>query len=470
MTWARYAFFAVGDRRGWGESGRDSGQNPPAFDMKRAGKKSTGAWKGKMQEKLKACVSSLVHCRSEEMRRSVLAGDPDTLWQRLQPYFEDDNQFKELLTKTDFHEWDAHIDLFYKAREVIYERFNELLRTAFYGSRLSELETNVTVFIRLSDGTIMKLRFPVDSTKDVLWDPCRKTRMDLRAFVVWVVLPYLEKTNTSLLQTNGKIRVFNKLEQRWEERFPLKEDTVGEIECIRLPLCIKRVPHTYVQGLDRAFYPRFRLPYKIKCLIMPAVCKCELDGLPVQYVFLPRILMNGNKFTFSGCCELQHVRLPETEGTPTNPSRAMFKKCINLKYVDLPSDTTSIPPKCFEGCISLSEIGLPEGITEIGDSAFCGCTSLSGPFALPLSLVTIGARAFYRCKALDKIRLGENVDRIEGEAFDECPNLTIFMCVTSPLDTKGGIHEFGLFRCRFYHIDSYTVVRYGTYVESPASV
>ena len=54
-----------------------------------------------------------------------------------------------------------------------------------------------------------------------------------------------------------------------------------------------------------------------------------------------------------------------------------FRKCVNLKRVELPNSLKMIGGGAFAGCTALEKICIPDGVTEIGIGAFLGCSSLS---------------------------------------------------------------------------------------------
>ena len=109
------------------------------------------------------------------------------------------------------------------------------------------------------------------------------------------------------------------------------------------------------------------------------------------------------------------------EGVETIESDA-FRKCINLKSIEIPSSVQSISLMAFEGCISLVSVKLPPSLTHILSWAFSGCTSLS-IINFPPSLVHIGFGAFSSCSSLKSIDLPSSLTEFD-DAFKGCSSIT----------------------------------------------
>ena len=93
---------------------------------------------------------------------------------------------------------------------------------------------------------------------------------------------------------------------------------------------------------------------------------------------------------------------------------------------------TSVGEEAFKKCIDLKSVNICNGLTQIGKSAFSGCTALTSA-AIPNSVTSIGERAFWQCTSLASINIPNNVTRIENYTFSLCYNLT---SVTIPSSVK----------------------------------
>lgn len=94
----------------------------------------------------------------------------------------------------------------------------------------------------------------------------------------------------------------------------------------------------------------------------------------------------------------QFTRITIGEGLTEIP-HAMFKDCVNVTYVSLPSSIKHIASDAFAYCTSLKNVTIPENTKTVYFDAFYGCTSLES--------VTISG--------------GNTV--VYGDAFDGCPLL-----------------------------------------------
>ncbi|GHV56596.1 hypothetical protein AGMMS49579_21360 [Spirochaetia bacterium] len=104
------------------------------------------------------------------------------------------------------------------------------------------------------------------------------------------------------------------------------------------------------------------------------------------------------------------VLIPESvtklggKNSVVNYTGEVFKNCIKLKSVNIPSGVTIIEPGTFENCTSLTSITIPESVIEIGYSAFEGCTELTD-VKLPTHSIEYSTyygldQTFFRCSKL----------------------------------------------------------------------
>ena len=82
----------------------------------------------------------------------------------------------------------------------------------------------------------------------------------------------------------------------------------------------------------------------------------------------------------------------------------LFRKCISLEHVVLPSGIKAIEPHAFERCNHLTRVDIPEGVE------------------------VIGLRAFRFCTSLHKVELPASVKEIQNEAFADDRRLRSVVC------------------------------------------
>ena len=152
---------------------------------------------------------------------------------------------------------------------------------------------------------------------------------------------------------------------------------------------------------------------------------------------------------FYKCTKLQTVIGFETV-SGTMP-KTVFASCVNLGFIKLPTDMTSIPGSMFQGCNSgnlsianFSEltqlttieswafdgcqrlvITLPDSVTKINTNAFGSAFKYAGSITInPTSqLKTIGEKAFSDCGKLQEIYIPSTVTSIGKNAFDGANSL-----------------------------------------------
>lgn len=99
-----------------------------------------------------------------------------------------------------------------------------------------------------------------------------------------------------------------------------------------------------------------------------------------------------------------------------------FAGCNNVKSINLPADTTTIPNYAFAGATGLTSFTVPAGVTKIGTTysmgyVFDGCTALEEVNFLG-DVTLIGGYAFRNCTSLTSINLPESVEIIGNGAFN----------------------------------------------------
>lgn len=83
------------------------------------------------------------------------------------------------------------------------------------------------------------------------------------------------------------------------------------------------------------------------------------------------------------------------EAGVTSLSEGAFQNCINLESVEINSEITVIPAKCFNRCVMLRTLRA-KGVREIGDGAFQHCERLT-TLTVSATLDTVWDGAFSEC-------------------------------------------------------------------------
>ena len=77
----------------------------------------------------------------------------------------------------------------------------------------------------------------------------------------------------------------------------------------------------------------------------------------------------------------------KTSIIPTSASEAKgintsaFKNCIELTYIEIPANITTIRANAFDGCTNLETVYIPATVTSMGANVFKGCENLTIHFA-----------------------------------------------------------------------------------------
>ena len=121
-----------------------------------------------------------------------------------------------------------------------------------------------------------------------------------------------------------------------------------------------------------------------------------------------------------------------------NRLRDLFSGKVELLFIILPNNTTSIGDDTFSGCSGLTGITIPDSVTSIGNSAFSGCSGLTS-ITIPNSVTSIGFWAFSGCSGLTSITIPDSVTSIKARAFQDCIGLT---SITIPFGITGFGYAF----------------------------
>lgn len=127
----------------------------------------------------------------------------------------------------------------------------------------------------------------------------------------------------------------------------------------------------------------------------------------------------------------------------TTIQKAAFKKCMQLKSVNLPKCETieGYQPineegdGAFYGCNNLQEIDLPSCI-NIGESTFCSCPKLKS-INIPVCQ-TIGEEAFAYCSNLNEVSLPNTIQKLGYKCFNGNTSLTLYAKNVPALDHNPG--------------------------------
>ena len=127
----------------------------------------------------------------------------------------------------------------------------------------------------------------------------------------------------------------------------------------------------------------------------------------------------------------------------TTIQKAAFKKCMQLKSVNLPKCETieGYQPinkegdGAFYGCNNLQEIDLPSCI-NIGESTFCSCPKLKS-INIPVCQ-TIGEEAFAYCGNLNAVSLPNTIQKLGYKCFNGNTSLTLYAKNVPALDRNPG--------------------------------
>lgn len=89
-----------------------------------------------------------------------------------------------------------------------------------------------------------------------------------------------------------------------------------------------------------------------------------------------------------------------------------FQNCEKLKKVIMPDETVNIGEGIFSGCSNLEEVRLSEKLQQIPHNAFQGCSSLKKIF-IPDSVKRMGYGVFDNCNPDIVIEMNRGIDRRE---------------------------------------------------------
>jgi len=129
------------------------------------------------------------------------------------------------------------------------------------------------------------------------------------------------------------------------------------------------------------------------------------------FIRFPEQLRFISENAFSQCISLRYVTFQDQ----LQQIGEQAFKGAGLEYLSLPRSLLNIGRFAFAGCENLRHVTLREGLLHIGEGAFRGCALLKR-VRVPDSVVSIGKKAFWDCDMLETAVLPEHLRNI---ALDE---------------------------------------------------
>ena len=101
-----------------------------------------------------------------------------------------------------------------------------------------------------------------------------------------------------------------------------------------------------------------------------------------------------------------------------------FRRCENLKFIEIPDNVIGISYSAFEYCRSLTSVVIGDSVTTIDDYTFSGCSNLAS-VVISDSVTSIGEKTFLSCYSLKDVYYTGSEEEW-GEIFigPHNPNLT----------------------------------------------
>lgn len=193
-------------------------------------------------------------------------------------------------------------------------------------------------------------------------------------------------------------------------------------ECIKLNNI--SIPHGVTTIGSRAFWHcksifDIIIPDTVKTIEPGAFYNCD----SLESITIPSSVTTIGAECFNMCYSLRQLTIntPMTSNFGTN----IFKDCISLENVVLPTGSKIIPEGTFQHCSGLFNVHIPTGVTGIGKFAFFGCTSLKA-MILPSTINSIEVNAFTGCKSLTSLKIPARVTSIGNYAFSNCTSMEYY--------------------------------------------
>lgn len=194
-------------------------------------------------------------------------------------------------------------------------------------------------------------------------------------------------------------------------------DTVTDIAVCAFSDCRMLTSVSISQNVTELVYGVFRnceslakvtLPEKLVSIGEAAFCDSGLES-----VSFPADLEKIDDNAFNGT-KLYKVSIPRNV---QSMGIAVFSRCFDLRFVQLPDTMTEIPPNTFSLC-AIENLDFISNIKRIGDFAFQ--YNPIKELVLPDTLESLGIGAFYNCTSLEKVTLPKSIDKVPQMAFSNC--------------------------------------------------
>ena len=180
------------------------------------------------------------------------------------------------------------------------------------------------------------------------------------------------------------------------------------------------IPETVTQLSGSAFYKSENLE---RVVIKAPITKIEMNTFAkcfnLKSVVLPNTIREIDSYAFQYCRSLTSINIPSSLKVL---NRAVFEDCSSLVSIDL-KNCESISSYTFSGCTNLQNVKM-EKCRGIGN-IFRYCTSLK-EIRIPESVQFIAGDAFRGCSSLEKVYVCNPDTRIEINSFEATPKLTMY--------------------------------------------
>ncbi len=159
-----------------------------------------------------------------------------------------------------------------------------------------------------------------------------------------------------------------------------------------------------------SLYNLMSFPPRLECIDEAAFYKCEML---TKLDLTDTAVKDVGKYAFYGCINLGFVGLPQQM---TTIREYTFHNCASIKSITLPDSIETLNTRAFGNCTSLERVVFGNGLKTVGPHAFRGCTALT-ELKLSDSVESIEKYAFYGCTALQSIHFGTGLKSIGDNAF-----------------------------------------------------
>jgi hypothetical protein len=261
-------------------------------------------------------------------------------------------------------------------------------------------------------------------------------RIDSKAFLYCTALTTVDFTGTSIDKIGS--HAFKGCTSLRKIVLPIMESIQpGTFEnCTRLTQV--DIQPGLVSIYPRAFYgcavlSIIHFPEGLLYIDREAFERCSFFG---QHLEFPASLELIDAMAFDSCTYLSsiHFRSPNTR-----IADAAFCNCMNLDSVSFGPSTTPFPTadidrrfgcNIFRNCVHLNKLVLPSDVVKI--PAFMFYHTELTTITLPTTVTDIGRGAFQNCHFLKTVRFGHNIKTIDDFSFSQCRQLERLVFLTSP--------------------------------------